>query len=194
MGLASPLAVIDRLRVETGEAHSRLERALALSPETLTRDIVARLLLRFRTFYSVWEPWIEASPLDRGFLAPRLKSPLIDRDIRALGLTVADRPASGRFDMGAPSVERALGSLYVVEGSTLGGQVINRWLGETAWLPAGGLAYFASYGRDVGRMWRVFQTVLCEAVLPSAHDEVVASATATFEHMHACLCGREEVA
>ena len=185
---------MERLRKETRSRHVRLERDMGLTPYTVTRMNIVRLLGQFHRFYSSWESWIEASPVDRDFFDPRRKLHLIGHDLAALGLAVPRTDHAERIDLGSPSLERAFGSLYVVEGSTLGGQVINRWLEHSPWVPERGLSYFASYGRDVGVMWRRFQTMIGDRVPVSAHDEVVAGAVTTFDQMYFCLCGKEEMA
>ena len=101
----------------------RLERDMGLTPYTVTRMNIVRLLGQFHRFYSSWESWIEASPVDRDFFDPRRKLHLIGHDLAALGLAVPRTDHAERIDLGSPSLERAFGSLYVVEGSTLGGQV-----------------------------------------------------------------------
>ena len=89
--MASPLELTKRLRRETATRHVRLERGLGLTPRTVTRDNVARLLLRFHRFFCAWEPWMEASPVDSAFFGPRRKLPLIERDLAAMGLLAPDR-------------------------------------------------------------------------------------------------------
>ena len=77
----------------------------------------------------------------------------------------------------------ALGSLYVMEGSTLGGQVIMR----NVTLRLGfddrfGCSYFAGHGANTGAMWRSFLARLDEA--PTAEAERIANgASATFERL-----------
>ena len=85
-----------------------------------------------------------------------------------------------------------MGSLYVIEGSTLGGQLIRRWLGEAPWQPAGGFAYFNAYGGDVSRMWRSFQERLLSFASIARVDEIVRAANMTFEGLHGWLCAREQ--
>ncbi|MGC4030749.1 MAG: biliverdin-producing heme oxygenase [Tepidisphaeraceae bacterium] len=75
----------------------------------------------------------------------------------------------------------ALGVLYVIEGSTLGGQhvakTVHARLGLT---PENGIAYFSSYGANVGVRWRETKTVL-NAWSQTDSDQVVTSANAAFE-------------
>lgn len=52
-------------------------------------------------------------------------------------------------------VAAGLGALYVIEGSTLGGQVVMRRLQRILGIsPLAGGRFFASYGDNIGTMWR----------------------------------------
>jgi heme oxygenase len=79
-------------------------------------------------------------------------------------------------------VSRILGSMYVLEGSTLGGQIIARhFRRHVAGLEDGrGCSFFECYGPDVGTRWREFQGVLRAHSSPSADDTMVAAAGETF--------------
>jgi heme oxygenase len=72
-----------------------------------------------------------------------------------------------------------LGSVYVMEGSTLGGQVIGKALRSATWVPEGGLRYFNPYGPRTGAMWRNFCVAL-DAVSASAAQEVICGARDSF--------------
>ena len=75
----------------------------------------------------------------------------------------------------------ALGSLYVMEGSTLGGRVIERNVKRCLGLDAQhGCTYFAGYGMHTGTMWRSFLTQLDQAPAVDA-EQIADGATATFE-------------
>lgn len=181
-----------RLRTETAAAHARLERDVGLSPERVDEQSVRRMLTRFYGFYRAWEPWIEASPIEPSFFEPRRKLSLVSTDLAALGVRDMHRLPSFSPQLGPATAERAMGSLYVIEGSTLGSRVIGRWMQDAAWLPMGGLAYFASYGTDVGRMWRLFLDELALFAASSSQDEIIDAAKVTFERLHGWLCDRKE--
>jgi heme oxygenase len=91
--------------------------------------------------------------------------------------------------MPLPAPEAVLGSMYVVEGSTLGGAIIAREVENRLGLTAEtGCAYFRSYGRDIAAMWKSFGAVLLEASSPEADDLIVGAAQDTFTVMHHWLC------
>jgi heme oxygenase len=187
-GETSP-TVLHRLRSETRDVHERLEQGLGLLDAPLDRDRFMRVLERFFGFHAVWEPAVGRALGDDAFLAPRLKLERLRRDLRALGRSDAEIDRLPRcFEAAqlAPLARRqaaALGSLYVLEGSTLGGQVITRALAGAPWLPADGLTYFDPYEAQTGAMWRAFRDYLLARSTPPADDEMVAVARATFERL-----------
>ena len=176
----------DRLRSATGKAHETLENTLNSLREPSEREYWVHLLIRFHGFHSIWE-----SVLGRQLPAsvvPRPRLPLIERDLRALGLDENDiraivpcTPAACLGDN--PDV--ALGSVYVLEGSTLGGRVITRHLSKASWWPAGGLQFFVPYGDNTVSNWQTFLRHL--AVAPGDADQIVAGALRTFEILQGWL-------
>lgn len=73
----------------------------------------------------------------------------------------------------------ALGSLYVLEGSRLGGRLIARHLAEhAAWLPAQGLRYFAD--EETGASWRRLGLVLDDAAQAGGMAAMERGALLTF--------------
>lgn len=178
VGSSSDLLV--RLREGTAGSHARLEEALALLSLPPARDRFAVLLERFHGFHAVWEPAI-APWFEPAFLAPRRRTGLLEADLAALGRPVATAPPPScavAAELGQ-SAERALGSLYVMEGSTLGGQVIARHLATAGW--PGDLRYFDPYGRGTGGMWAAFKAMIAQRSSAVADPQIMAGAIATFD-------------
>lgn len=162
-------SLLQALRRETESLHRSLEKSdrlrSLLSPE-LTRNEYGEILIRFHALYEI----LESDVLDRrewqeaGFdFVPRLKLPLLRRDLDFLGMNedarcgLPDRNVSFRCG-DFPSL---LGTLYVTEGSTLGGQIIARHLTQNLDIgPASGASFFHGYGSDTGRRWREFCALL----------------------------------
>jgi len=76
----------------------------------------------------------------------------IARDLAALRSEPCPGEAPDTFEI--TSFPRALGSLYVMEGSTLGGRIILRHL-ETLQIniPTNAMSFFAGHGAETGSMW-----------------------------------------
>lgn len=151
-------SLISRLRAATAQAHARLETALALIPADRDRFII--VLEAFLGFHRVWEPAMRAQSRLAPLFEGRTRRGLLERDLLALGCTpqaLAALPDCPRAAGLAADPYAALGSLYVMEGSTLGGRVISAALAEAGGFPPGGLAYFNPYGERTGAMWRAFR-------------------------------------
>ena len=88
------------------------------------------VLQGFHRFHRAWEPMI-VGLIDRpDLLAPRARLGAIERDLAALGAAPADGPAPDLTAL--VGAAEGWGSLYVMEGSTLGGLVIAKALQERA--------------------------------------------------------------
>lgn len=185
------MTLLERLKLETGPAHERIETAMDLDRRIATRDGYRDLLIRFYGFHAAWEKAAGAAAPDRDFFERRCKTRLLARDLAALGLDEDEIIRLPQCDplMPLPSSAAVLGSMYVVEGSTLGGAIIAREVERRLGLDAGtGCAYFRSYGRDIAAMWKQFGSVLLEASSPDTDDVIVATAQETFGVMHDWLC------
>ena len=177
-----------RLREATRPAHARLEARLNLLDEPVPADRIMHLLQRFHGFHSAWEPALEGL-VPTQLLQPRLKLPLLEADMRSLGAeenllrTLPACPHAASLCSGRAT---AAGSLYVLEGSTLGGAVINPVLAHAPWYPMAGLRYWNPYGNQTGKRWKETLAYL-ESLPASWSDEVIQSANMTFDLLRSWL-------
>lgn len=170
-----------QLRGATTAAHVALEDALDLLRPPLERERFVRLLRRWHAFHAAWQPAL-GTQLPRAITAPRDRLGALASDLHALGCELAkiDRiaahaPAAALCETRAA----ALGSLYVIEGSTLGGRVVAGALAAAPWLPPGGLRSFDPYGADCATRWRETLGFIAHADEPPRW--IVDSALRTFE-------------
>ncbi|NGM38289.1 biliverdin-producing heme oxygenase [Methylobacterium sp. DB0501] len=182
--------ILERLRAETREAHEAIERDLAWESRVTTRDGYRALLARFWGLHVVLEPALADVLDDPTFFDPRRRLGHLAADLRLLGLDDAAIEALPRASMILPSNrDQAFGALYVLEGSTLGGQVIAKQIGRQLGLsPDHGCRYYAAHGRETGPMWKRFRQRLTEEARAGDPDVIVASATRTFDVMRLWLC------
>ena len=129
------------LRQATRTAHDRIERALPLFDRSLTRGRYLRILQALYGFYARLEPLcqIEVGPAAVALeLKTRTKAPLLAADLASLGHSHSDIQAlpSCRALPEVTGPSRAMGVLYVLEGATLGGQIIARRLREVLGIEA----------------------------------------------------------
>ncbi len=186
--------VLRRLRTATAAEHRAVEDTLDLLDPQLTRDRLVEVLTAMHGFWRAAEAgldaWAVARPGDAARLdwSRRRRGHLFAADLTALGST-PDPVATPDLPPVADTDE-ALGRLYVLEGSSLGGVFIDRHL---AALPqfagAGRLAAFSPYGEDTGSMWHAFRQVTRDRVAAGGDaDRVVGAAQDTFRAL-AAWCG-----
>lgn len=169
--------------------HDALERKMTPLLGTLSIHTYINLLQKLFGFYKPLEERIAALPAWHSVsvdLERRQKAPLLARDL--LWLKVSPSQLSQlTWCESLPEVKsltEALGCLYVLEGATLGGQIISRHLKKNLALNEDrGCAFFCSYGDEVGLMWRSFRNTLssyCSEYGRTEEEQVVKSACQTF--------------
>ncbi len=113
------------------------------------------------------------------------KTPALIADLMALGLT---REQVAALPLAVPPAvpeddAAALGAFYVLEGATLGGQVVLRRIAHCLG-PLMGVAtsFHGFHGADTGAHWRRFQARLCQCgdASPVARQALVDAAVVTF--------------
>ena len=186
------------LREETEPQHASLERNLPWQDICADRRRYVDLLARFYGFYSVWEPAAESQLRDdaHDFMQPRRKTRLLRQDLHWFGWSdrdVADAPKVSSDECRYLDGQAVtLGSYYVLEGSTLGGQILSRELERQLGLQNGeGYSYFRSYGSRVRDAWIQFGNFMSEQLANEADvSAAVAGARATFMVLEGWLTGR----
>ena len=178
--------ILALLKQRTTPVHKRLEHGLGLDRNLHTLADYRRLLCGFYGLYApleiALEAVFEAHPLPLDFAARR-KVPWLERDLHALGLSAPELRAIPHCPTlpALGNLAAALGCLYVLEGATLGGQVIARYVAQTWGLtPAHGSAFFHSYGARVGECWRAFGAVLSAYAAGAPQEHILGAAYATF--------------
>lgn len=184
----APADIVTRLRDATGEAHRRLEERLDIVRRLASPDGRCRLVARFCGLHEGAEDAL-ASVLDglEGLdFSGRRRGRLLRADLDVLAADTA--PSACPIEPPA-SAGWALGFLYVLEGSTLGGKVIRREMeGQGGTMT--GLGFLDPYGAATGDRWRAFLAVLRrEAEDARAADEIVRGAVDGFAAAESWLCG-----
>jgi heme oxygenase len=179
------------LRAATAAAHERLHHLAAFAPlaaGTITRDAYRALMARTFGFHVAMEAAIEAALAGTTFaaLAARCRRVVLLRDdLIALGLTSADIERLAVADR-LPDMSvapRALGCLYVLEGSTLGGRQLSRGLDHILPRDSRIGRSFLDAGADPGHIaWRTFGEVIEAAgAAPIDRADMIGGALAAFE-------------
>ena len=178
--------VLEALRSGTALLHVALEKRLPFFSPQLDYDGYRRLVQAYFGFYSPLEAALyESALIPEGFdQVLRLKTPTLLKDLHALGL---DDPAIAALPrcLSLPPLDTpaaCLGALYVLEGATLGGQVLRREMAHRLGLDAdNGGAFLNVYGAETGRRWKDFLDYLSHVPL-DAHAKLraVNAARSTF--------------
>lgn len=182
-----------KLKEATREQHDDLENTVNVMDRLFSLEDYQMLLTKFYRFYAAIEPRVAANDLQKAEFDfdARRKTPLIERDLNALGVLddVRGKVALWEELPRLDTTAKAFGSLYVMEGATLGGQVITRHLREHLDLtPERGGAFFNSYGPNVGPMWKSFgATLTAFAGSGGSDDEIIESARNTFDSFRNCF-------
>lgn len=91
-------------------------------------------------------------------LEDRKKLPFIKKDLAELGLTDSEKQPLLKIEIKTEA--EALGMLYVMEGSTLGGNIIAKNLAKNPAFSDIEFHYFGCYGEKTGSLWKNFREVL----------------------------------
>lgn len=186
--LNSSLDFLNTLKIKTAGAHKRLENlpvsSCILSPEMKIEDYVHYLKLMYDVHYDVEEnifPLLSNSIRD---LKERKKKHLIEEDLAFLNY---NKPiVSPVFNIENITIPFALGILYVVEGSSLGGRFILKNIETISGLNEGkGILYFTGYGNKTGSQWKSFLSVLTDYQEENdCEDEIINGAIYAFDCIH----------
>jgi len=178
------------LKDGTKDAHIALEKIVVEQLKAIqTREDYARLLKYFYAFFSEVEKAI--APFIINEVVPdyseRRNASHLKADIEALGGDVRkDMPKAT-----APSITnkyQALGALYVMEGSVLGGRTIVKMLGKNNINT--GISFFSGYGENTPVLWGRFIQLLNQQIIQDEHQQQAIQAAkdtfylfvATFRH------------
>lgn len=105
-------------------------------------------------------------------LSDRKKLPLIEKDLKSLLL---EKVVAGN-ELELISLHEALGAMYVIEGSTLGGNVIAKQLSKTDGFDDVTFNFFGCYHENTAAMWKNFKEILDTEVQENKYDEVLSGA------------------
>ncbi|WP_284461626.1 biliverdin-producing heme oxygenase [Chryseobacterium sp.] len=120
-----------------------------------------------KIFTSLSEKYSEKLQLNE-----RKKLSLIEKDLKSLSLNNQEVSHDLEFN----NEHEALGAMYVIEGSTLGGNVIAKQLSKTEGFDEVTFNFFGCYQENTGPMWKNFKKVLDTEVREENYNEVLSGA------------------
>jgi heme oxygenase len=177
------------LKTNTSIAHQSLEKQIITYLKAMNAVSEYRLLLQ--AYYGFIEPvegairqHIDTAEVKN--IDTRMRAGVLQDDLASLGLDdlkAIPRAPMTSFVHDAPS---ALGALYVLEGSTLGGTFIVQMIRRKFPLE-NALRYFAGYGENNAAMWAAFTQLLNQGQSTVFQDAAVLAANNTFNQFEKWL-------
>ncbi|WP_269236194.1 biliverdin-producing heme oxygenase [Flavobacterium flavigenum] len=153
------------LKNQTSDSHRKLESlpisASILSPEMKKSDYIDYLSLMYDVHKSTENVIFPLLPEIITDLDQRRKSHLIEEDLAFLQYNKTG--SNDIFNTSKITIPFALGILYVIEGSSLGGRFILKNISKIPGLENNqGTHYFQGYGDKTGTFWKNFLGFLSE--------------------------------
>lgn len=176
------------LRLRTSAAHQEIEKTLLigkLMSQDLTLDTYRDVLLGWQLWLTVNERKIlnmlsELSPSDIG---QRAKLILIEQDLLQLNTSELKPLAHGSSPLILHNAYEAIGALYVLEGATLGGQLILKRL-RSQLKENMNHHFYSSYKEKTTQMWSAFNQYVNSTIITSYELEAaVTGARNTFSSL-----------
>lgn len=178
-----------QLRSATHAVHLELEHHLDLMSPSVSLARYRRIIALLYGFYRPMEAGLERL----SDLAPsrefslRTRTELLRRDLLALGSdtqTISELPTCADLP-GLRAPEHFAGCLYVLEGASLGGQLVTRHLRKTLELSDGrGIAFFSGDGASTPVRWKsVLQWLEHVSHCGLSLEQIVTSACDTFSSL-----------
>ncbi|GGH78501.1 heme oxygenase [Filimonas zeae] len=172
------------LKSETKTAHTDLEGRMIPSIKAIqTQGDYRRLLEMMYGFYQPLEERIGAYITEQTMpgYQERRKASLLVEDIAVLNNNTLSTPEKLCADLpGINNYAQALGAMYVLEGSTLGGKIIAGMVQKRVEEVDNALLFFNGYGEKAMDMWMAFKEQVNKTMPDNEQKEVVQAANDTF--------------
>lgn len=175
----------ERIKTETAKHHEAVE-SVGYSGQImsghLTLDEYKKLILTNlvlnRAFETQWNnlPFTLPTTL---LLEQRRKTEALEQDAKILGVSI---PQKSDITFPASSYATFLGTLYVFEGSTLGGAIIYKQLKtNTNLTDIEDFNFYTYYGEQLGSLWKVFLEHLTQLTDAEQIESAISAAKTTFD-------------
>ncbi len=170
------------LKEQTQVSHRQIEDNPLLKmifSTDLKKQTYIEILSGFYGFIRSLEEVIRRlNPEFEGYLQ---KADWLMSDLKSLGHSL--QVEESNYSQSVKTSAQALGALYVLEGSMLGGQMIIRHLKKFDFITPQSSHYYTGYGDSTGENWKSFLALLNEHEqnYPHQNEVVVTSAIETFK-------------
>jgi len=185
--------IANLLRTETAHNHKKLESLMFVNEIMNNSLSIAQYKKLLTINYIIHQKLVHpltnmldsaiATQLER---KDRLKMNALTQDLNYWDINSLTLPEL-TFELFIPEKNTAevLGALYVLEGATLGGNVIKRHILANPNFKdhEGGLNYYGVYGEELSTKWKNFVSVLNERVEEADYRRCIDSANQTFNNL-----------
>jgi len=171
------------LKEETKQEHDKTEETLQskkIFDRSYTLEDYKELLIHNYFLISKYEPQVNKllSSYPELKLNVRTKINAIARDLSDLGVGInSDNSAANDLNNEA----EAFGALYVMEGSTLGGNVIVKQLRKNPAFENITFNYFGIYAEKTGLLWQEFKAFLDEKINEKDYESCISGARKAYQ-------------
>lgn len=188
------MSIMLEMKRQTADYHAATENILRehLFSCQLSEHRYYDVINTFYAAYSSLEAAISIFPLTSGLLKRRSKIELLKKDLIYLrsGYPVRAPYISAPFLPDVTNEASALGVMYVMEGSTLGGKIIINHLMKYDWMSVHLCGnFFSNYGSSRRYMWNEFCQVMDNffAGNDQTANHLVNGAKIAFEYIYSLL-------
>ncbi|GEM63831.1 heme oxygenase [Sphingobacterium faecium NBRC 15299] len=168
-----------KIKEATKNGHQELEKNVIFKLKAIENNLdYADVLKYFYAYFKAAEAHIEAAlPSSLApYFATRRNASHIEKDIVDLGGKLDNLP-----EVASPDIEnknQAIGALYVLEGSIMGGPHIVKMLQHRGITT--GFNFFNGYGDKSQDKWAEFTAIINQEVADEDHQQAIDAALATF--------------
>lgn len=175
--------LLARLKKDTLVEHQKCEATFPLFGEHTQKSEYKAYLESMHKIYTEIEEHIlrhqETLPAALELEKRCQKRLWIEQDLNTLQTDAT--PPHSKLNLTESSLAGVMGYLYVLEGATLGGQIISKRLKQSLNLDDNQLNFFSGYGPQTGPMWKNFTKVAEENLQESDYEILLRSANQVFQ-------------
>lgn len=185
--------IANLLRDQTSDKHNELESLMfvneimngSLSISDYKKLLTVNYIIHHKLEKKLTD-MLDADIFEKLQMHTRYKLTALEKDLDYWAIDPLSLPDLD-FELFVPERNNAevLGALYVLEGATLGGNVIKKQILKNPEFAhhKDGLNYYGVYGDELGSKWKTFVEVLNESVTEADYELCIDSANRTFSNL-----------
>jgi len=185
--------IANLLRDQTSDKHNELESLMfvneimngSLSISNLKKLLTVNYIIHYNLEKKMAD-MLDTDIFEKLQMHTRFKLTALEKDLEYWAIDPLSLPDLD-FELFVPekNIAEVLGALYVLEGATLGGNVIKKHILKNPDFAhhKDGLNYYGVYGDELGSKWKTFVAVLNESIIEADYQLCINSANHTFDNL-----------